>query len=51
MEGGVTMEKGNRIEQVSNEVVEKSLAVLQDKIDRIILYGSYARGILMKNQM
>lgn len=34
----------NAIQLVTREVVDKVLELLQDKVDRIILYGSYARG-------
>ena len=36
-------------QRISHELVEGILAVMQDKIDRIILYGSVARGTNTKD--
>ena len=45
LSGGVyLMLKNDIVKKVSNEVVEKSIELMGEKIDRIILYGSYARG-------
>lgn len=34
----------NKIQHVTKRVVEKSIDAFGDKINRIVLYGSYARG-------
>ena len=36
--------QNDEIQKVSKEVVEKVLELLKEKVYRIILYGSYARG-------
>lgn len=34
----------NELQIITKSVVEQALALLEDKIEKIILYGSYARG-------